>query len=237
MTGTGADETRLDQPIDACWRRIGVSGDRSCPKLAEHLHCRNCPVHEAAARRLLDRPLPAEYREEWARHYANPETGGSGTGDAEDALQTVVVFRLGDEWLALPTAIFEEIAEPRPIRSLPHRRNKAILGIVNVRGELIVCASLAALIGIDEQGATERSARANGFRRLVVIGHDQGRMAFIVDEVHGILRHRRSELRPVPATIGKTPSAFSIAALPWKDQTVGCLDEARLLAAFDRSLA
>ncbi len=35
--------------VDDCWNRIGVRGDRSCPKLAEHIHCRNCPVHAAAA--------------------------------------------------------------------------------------------------------------------------------------------------------------------------------------------
>jgi len=37
---------------EACWRRIGVSGDRSCPELAQHVHCRNCPVYAGAAQRL-----------------------------------------------------------------------------------------------------------------------------------------------------------------------------------------
>ena len=34
---------------DACWRRIGVAGDRTCPELAQHVHCRNCPVYAGAA--------------------------------------------------------------------------------------------------------------------------------------------------------------------------------------------
>ena len=41
--------------IDECWREIGVSGDRTCPELVEHLHCRNCPTHAQIARKLLDR--------------------------------------------------------------------------------------------------------------------------------------------------------------------------------------
>ena len=31
--------------IDDCWNRIGVHGNKSCPLLAEHVHCRNCAVY------------------------------------------------------------------------------------------------------------------------------------------------------------------------------------------------
>ena len=31
--------------IDDCWNRIGVHGDKSCPLLDEHVHCRNCAVY------------------------------------------------------------------------------------------------------------------------------------------------------------------------------------------------
>ena len=41
--------------IDDCWNRIGVYGDKSCERLREHVHCRNCEVHAAAAVRLLER--------------------------------------------------------------------------------------------------------------------------------------------------------------------------------------
>ena len=41
--------------IDDCWNRIGIYGDKSCPVLPEHIHCRNCSVYSAAATRLLDR--------------------------------------------------------------------------------------------------------------------------------------------------------------------------------------
>ena len=38
------------EAIDDCWNRIGVHGDKSCPLLSEHIHCRNCAVYSAAAR-------------------------------------------------------------------------------------------------------------------------------------------------------------------------------------------
>ncbi len=43
------------QAIDDCWNRIGIHGDKTCPLLADHIHCRNCAVYSAAATRLLDR--------------------------------------------------------------------------------------------------------------------------------------------------------------------------------------
>ena len=49
-----------DTPIDDCWNRIGVRGDGSCPRLAGYIHCRNCPVHDAAAARVLDREQSAD---------------------------------------------------------------------------------------------------------------------------------------------------------------------------------
>ena len=39
--------------VGDCWNTIGVSGDRSCPELNTHIHCRSCPVFAAAARASL----------------------------------------------------------------------------------------------------------------------------------------------------------------------------------------
>lgn len=223
--------------IDDCWQRIGVRGDRSCPKLEQHLHCRNCPTFEAAARDLLDRPLPPGYAEEWARHFAADEGHGDAAADDPAGQRAVVIFRLRDEWLALSTSVFQEVAEPRPIHSLPHRRDAVVLGIVNVRGELVVCLSLADLIGVGEARQAEPTGRFKVFRRLVVIGSDGRRVAFEVDEVYGIHRHAVSDEFAVPVTIGKASSSYASAMFAWQGHTVGCLDEARVLEMIDRSIA
>ena len=44
--------------FDDCWNRIGVRGDSSCERLVEYVRCLNCPVFEAAAAKLLERPIP-----------------------------------------------------------------------------------------------------------------------------------------------------------------------------------
>ena len=94
-----------------CWNRIGVSGDRSCPELGKVVHCHNCPVFSAAGRCILDAPPPRGYLEEWTARLAEPEEEAAGT------LESVLVFRLGEEWLALAVAVLVEVL---PLRSI-HR--------------------------------------------------------------------------------------------------------------------
>jgi len=194
---------------------------------------RNGASHAQIARRLLDRPLPPGYREEWTRLFARP---ASEEVD-HDALTSVLIFRLGTEWLGLPAASCQEIAEPRPIHSLPHRRSGAVRGIVNVRGELLVCVSLSELLGIDTEAAPRAGERITAFRRLVVIGTAGGRSAFEVDEVHGLHTFDRHGLGAVPATIGRAAASVVTSVLPWNDRAVGCLDETRLTELIDRSIA
>lgn len=190
-----------------------------------------------AARResLLDRPLPSGYREEWARHFAEPERSAADEEGGEE--RTVVLFRIGEEWLALPTGLLEEVAEPRRWHSLPHRRDNLVLGIVNVRGELLVCVSLAALLGIGEARTADRGSRVKSFPRMVVIGRDGRRAAFPVDEVHGVHRYAAQDVVDVPATIGKSASSFIAAMIAWKGRSVGRLNEKLLIETIDRGIA
>ena len=186
---------------------------------------------------LLDRPLPPGYREDWARHFAGMAAASDTATDSASADQTVVIFRIGAEWLALSTALFHEIAEPRRIRSLPHRRDEMLLGIVNVRGELLVCVSLAALLGVGDGPSGEGSDRIKTFARMVVIGREGRRLAFPVDEVHGIHRYAAGDLTATPATIDKAAARFATAMISWQGRSVGRLDDQLVLDALDRSIA
>ena len=93
----------------ACWTHIGVWGERTCPELAKVTHCHNCPVFAAAGRRFLDAPSRSEYLDEWTTRLAAPED--------EDVLDefSVLLFRLGSEWFALPVAELVEVT-PKNIR-------------------------------------------------------------------------------------------------------------------------
>jgi len=217
--------------VNDCWNSIGVGGDGSCVELRQHVHCRNCPTYSAAALSLLDRDLPEAYQSDWADHFAQAKPA------QEPDTHSAVVFRIGPEWFAFPTVLFDEIAELRTIHSLPHRRSGAVLGLVNVRGELIICVSLSRMLGLGEglPPKADRSGIVHGW--LVVIRHEGARTAFPVDEVRGTHCYHSRELRSVPATVVKAAAAYTKALLPWRDKTVGCLDDQLIVRTLNKSVA
>jgi chemotaxis-related protein WspD len=216
--------------MDNCWATIGVRGDASCPDLQQHVHCRNCPVYSTSAMRLLDAEPPAGELAKWTSHFAERKHV------KELGTQAVVIFRVGAEWLALPAPCVAEVTNPLPIHRLPHRPSAVILGLANVRGELVVCASLLHLLELAPAAGAHRNGRLTEHKRLLVIRRELVRAVCPVDEVHGVHRFHPRELKELPATVAKA-STYSRALLSWSEHTVGVLDDERLFAALKRSVA
>lgn len=232
MLNPSAHEPEVSRPaIHDCWNRIGVRGDGSCAELKEYIHCRNCPVYAAAAVDLLDTHLPADHLALWTHHVAQTEPL------VETDQQSVVVFRIGDEWLALPSLLFQEITPLGAMHSVPHRRNGVVLGLANIRGELVACVSLRAVLDLhgnmdDQQG----SQHAAGGRFMVLL-REGNRVVCPVDAVHGIVRFHQRQHMPIPATLAKATATYTLALLPWQQKSVGLLDDQLLFYTINRSLA
>lgn len=209
-----------------CWNRIGVYGDGSCKELAGAIHCRNCPVYSAAGTRLLDRTPPADYQRYWTEYFSRVRA------QAAPGRMSAVIFRIGAEWLALSTRAFQEVTERRAIHSLPHRRHGIVLGLTNVRGELLICVSLGKLLGIERHDSPPESCP-----RLVVAEWQGSLVTFPVNEVHGVHRFHPKDLQEVPATIARANPSLTQAMLTWNHRKVGCLDEESLFSTINRSLS
>ena len=217
-------------PMEGCWRRVGVGGDRTCAELETFIHCRNCPVLTAAARTFFDREAPPGYLESWREILEQPEREADGDATA------VLVFRRGAEWLALPTSVLVEVTPPRKVHRLPHRHDTLLEGLVNIRGQLQVCVDLGRLLGVEPAAATAPAAPtppAGTLARLLVVERagDRGaeRWVFGVDEVAGVQRVPAAALRAVPSTVGAATDRATAALFAWQERTVGLLDERRLL--------
>lgn len=211
---------------DNCWKTIGTAGDRSCPRLGEFIDCRNCPTFSVIGRALLDRPAPEGYLDEWTALLASNKE----LEDAETA--SLVAFRLGNEWLGLKTRALKEVVTHRPIHAIPHRSNAILLGIANVRGELLLCASLWSILGIEKAADQNRAA----FRRMLVMEHAGESWVFPVDEVDRIYRVGIAAMEGVPVTIAKDSFAYSRAIVRAGERSIALLDEDLLLGALKRSL-
>ncbi|MFR0689809.1 chemotaxis protein CheW [Enterobacterales bacterium AE_CKDN230030158-1A_HGKHYDSX7] len=217
----------VDLPtVDDCWNRIGVRGDRSCPKLVEHIHCRNCPVHAAAAISLLDR-----YALGGETALAPVEVTEQGVEDGRPHL----IFRLGEEWLGLPTRALAEVAPACVVHSLPHQRSPALLGVANVRGTLVACISLGELLGLDSRAAAREDARI--VPRMLILAAAGGPIISPVDEVEGI--HELDEQAIVEASSHSHAAndRFTRGVMQWRNRSIRLLDQEALLDAATRSLA
>jgi len=218
--------------IDDCWNRIGVGGDQTCERLAEYIHCRNCPVYASAAQRNLQRAVGAGYKQEWAARFRQPAI------DTQALDASCLVFRIGREWLSLPTKLFVAVApEARPHR-LPHRTDRGLTGIVNVGGTLYPCMSLAALLGIDdsEGEAARGTMQRHTFARLLLIRWEDQAYALPVADLHGIERYATTAVQAPAATINKGLSRFLSGVISIADMHVGVLDAALIGYQLARTL-
>lgn len=202
----------------ACWARIGVWGDGSCPELNTYHHCHNCPVYAGAGRKLLDRPAPPGYLEDWATNLAadKPSPPASTSTSA-------VIFRIEADWLALPTSLFRETTSPRTLHRVPHRTNKVLRGLVNIRGELLPLFSLRDLLDL-ETAAQFPSLSRRVYQRFAVLEYNNGRWVAPVDEIAAIEPILPHQLGPAPSTVSGGAGTFTKGIFSYQNQHVALLD-------------
>ena len=127
-----------------------------------------------------------------------------------------VVLRVGAESYALPVDTVIEVAELGEIAPVPGAP-PSVLGVRNLRGQILPVFSLAAVLGIPVDRAP---------RRLLVAEEGGRRAGFAIDEVRDV------ETLPEPAEA--TESAFLAGATLTDHGLVGVVDVPALFAALER---
>lgn len=213
-----------------CWVRIGSYGRGTCERLPEG-GCRDCPEFQVRGRGLYDREPPEDYAQEWTRILAGEKP------PLEEDATSVLVFRIGQEWLALRTARFEEIIPMRQAHTVPGHGSRAFLGLVNISGVLLPCMSLAEILGMSRSGREgDEAGHSRAAPRMAVVAGQDGRYVFPVDEIAGTHRLVPAEQGQAPATVSRTPRHFSLGVFAYKGAVVGILDEEALFSAMTRSI-
>jgi purine-binding chemotaxis protein CheW len=121
-----------------------------------------------------------------------------------------VRLRIGREAYALPVEHVLEVAELGELAQLPGSPPE-ILGVRNLRGQILPVVDLAALLGITREGAPTR----------MLVAEQGGRRAgFAIDEV--------SDVGDLAEPDEETNSEFLVGAALDGDELVGVVDVARL---------
>lgn len=178
--------------------------------------------------RLFDKPPTQEYIEEWTRSLSDLSKENT-PGDL-----SVLIFRLGREWLALPTIFFQEVTKRRPMHKLPHRSNQILLGIVNLNGQFQLYVSLHQLLGIELPATSQPTQYKED--RMVAIVKEGIQWVFPVEEVAGIHRWNSSLLEENPLNLYGTLSTHLKGLLRWNGKHVGLLDEELVFSGLARSV-
>lgn len=203
-----------------CWNTIGVWSGASdkCEKLVEHVHCRNCPVFSTEGKRVLDRFAPVGYLKEWKKTLSTTKKKENVDN------KSVLIFRVGGEWFALPASTMQEITEVKTVHRIPSNKSYDISGVVNIGGEIRICYSLVSIFGIKMPHNNERKYNAviNGRFIVAVLGNNC--YVFPVDQVSGLCWYNDSDVLPVPATLEYAGNNMLLGVINHNKNNVAVLD-------------
>lgn len=164
------------------------------------------------------------------RDLQQQEAGEPETGPAERyGIRQYIRFAVADILMAVPLFSVLEIGRHPRITSLPNLPGW-VLGVSNIRGEIISMIDLKAFFGI----APPSSARK---RRFIVIHNPDMKVGIIIDRIIGILTldptapEKRNDLYDTADAETLQWTAFVSEAVPMGEMLLHVIDVGKLLTA------
>ncbi len=197
---------------------------RQAPRLA-FLHNSSLST-ESSADRLLCRRPPKGYLEDCEKFVCQQQSDGS-----ETHVRPTVIFRLGREFLAIPTAVVGQVTDLKPVHRIPHQRGQIIKGVTNVHGRLRLFVSMIRMLEI----GSDRQIHEEKARRSMIVLEDQGEAwAFAVTEVCGTHNCHLPDMKNVPVTVAKSTANYLRGVFEWQGHDIGLLDDELLFFSLRR---
>jgi purine-binding chemotaxis protein CheW len=137
------------------------------------------------------RPGPAESKlllDERARQLARPPPEEARPGE----VLFLATFALAGERYGIETEFVREIARFLDVTPVPGAAD-FLVGVANLRGEILAVVNLKKFFGVAERGVTDRS-------RVIVLGHSRNELGILADEVHDLAAVREDEVLEAPAS-------------------------------------
>ena len=180
------------------------------------------------ADKLLRRHAPEDYIREWEEYIT-----GEKEAELPSTLIPVVIFRMGEEYLALPTIAIGQITEMKSIHRIPHQRGKILKGLVNMNGQLRLFVSLASLLQL---GDVFKGVEMHQSHTLLMIEEEGEVWVFAVSEVCGLHHCDLARLKNVPVTVSKSTANYLKGVFTWAEKSVGLLEEELLFFSLRRAI-
>lgn len=147
--------------------------------------------------------------EEWTELLKHPI-------EKDEHSESVVIFRLLNEWYALSTSAIVEVSDLKKFHKIPHIKFPAFLGTTSFRGQLWLGINLSAFLGI--KAHAEEDVKSC----MLAIEKENRRWVFPVDEVYGVHHFERQILDK---------------SFMWKDKQISYLNSEVLFRDLERSMS
>lgn len=164
---------------------------------------------ETDVNRLLDRPYPQGYENEWLIAAKEPQQ--------EKLHLKILVFRIDADWFGLDTKAVGFVGLKKFVHSIPFLSDP-LRGVVNINGDLKPVFSLTALMENKLAKETDRE-----FMILILQDHDS--WVFTVDEILGIFAISPRDLQNVPVNVSKSYGNLIKGLIDVETKTVAVLEE------------
>ena len=121
--------------------------------------------------------------------------------------QQYLSFLLNEDWYGLSVYDLVEILPPPKITRVPSVPDH-ILGVINLRGEVLSTIDLKRFFGLPQGESTEQ-------RAIVVVEHAGVRTGLLVDAIGDLVKLAPEDLREEPLLVGTSQPVFFEGAAPW----------------------
>lgn len=122
--------------------------------------------------------------------------------EVDELPEEFLAFELSNETYAVPIGAVREILKVPIITSVP-RVASHVLGVMNVRGEMLPVYDLKQRLNLEEEPArVEGPNDVPRGARVVLLKDPEGDAGILVDKVRGVVRLPLSKLEPAPSLGG-----------------------------------
>lgn len=143
------------------------------------------------------------------------------TAGLDGAPVQVVSFLLGSEEYGINIMMVQEIILPGRITQVPEAP-KFLLGVINLRGNVIPVVNLRCRFGMPETEATEET-------RIVVVDLEGRTIGIVVDAVSEVLNILPEQISPAPPCISSPGTEYLQGLARLKDRLLILLDMTKIL--------
>lgn len=137
----------------------------------------------------------------------------------------LLLFRLAEEWYAFPVEGVREIHNEYKVTRIP-RVPEHILGVINVRGEILSVMDLATLIGVPSRTVRDIGAELPS---AIIVANEKCVSAVVVDEIGDIAEVQGDAVEPSLSTLDRARAEFIGGSVYLDNRLVGIVNLEKVL--------